>query len=78
MKTAIWVPDDVFERVERLVRNSGRSRSELCSAALREYVARHGPEDITDSLDRALERIGREDDDSSRVASRQALETTVW
>ncbi|MBA4170617.1 MAG: ribbon-helix-helix protein, CopG family, partial [Chloroflexi bacterium] len=60
MKTAISVPDDVFNKAERLARTAGRSRSEVYSAALREYVARHEPDEVTDSLNRAIEDLGED------------------
>lgn len=53
MKTAVSVPADIFEKAERLARSEGRSRSDLYSAALREYVARHAPDEVTEALDRA-------------------------
>lgn len=40
MRTAVSVPDDVFPKAERLAKREGRSRSQACSAALREYVTR--------------------------------------
>jgi Arc/MetJ family transcription regulator len=52
MKTAISIPDDVFAEAERLARRLKTSRSELYSRALREYVARHGSEHVTEVLDR--------------------------
>jgi metal-responsive CopG/Arc/MetJ family transcriptional regulator len=52
MKTAISIPDDVFAEAEKLARRLKKSRSELYSRALREYVARHGPEYVTETLDR--------------------------
>ena len=45
MKTAISIPDDVFERAERLARHTKKSRSQLFSEAVREYVARHAPDE---------------------------------
>ncbi len=41
MKTAISIPDDVFKVAERLARRTKKSRSQLFSDAVREYVARH-------------------------------------
>ena len=41
MKTAISIPDDVFEVAERLARRTKKSRSRLFSDAIGEYVARH-------------------------------------
>ena len=45
MKTAVSIPDEIFEKVERLAEREKRTRSELYSAALREYVARHAPDE---------------------------------
>ena len=48
MKTAVSIPDEIFQSAERLARRTRKSRSQLFSDAVREYVARHAPEDITD------------------------------
>ena len=45
MKTAVSVPDEVFQRAERLAKRMKVSRSELYSRALREYLARHAPDE---------------------------------
>lgn len=78
MKTAVSVPDDVFERAERLARRAGRSRSELYSAALREYVARHAPDDVTEALDRVIGQIDPPVDPFVSAAGRHVLEATEW
>ena len=52
MKTAISIPDEVFEGAERLARRTRKSRSQLFSDAVREYAARHGSDDVTDAMDR--------------------------
>src|ERR1700704_4101975 len=41
MKTAISIPNDLFDGAERLARRTRRSRSRLFTDALREYLARH-------------------------------------
>ncbi|MGE0581849.1 MAG: CopG family transcriptional regulator [Steroidobacteraceae bacterium] len=38
MKTAISIPDPVFEEAERLAKRRGMSRSELYSKAVSDYV----------------------------------------
>jgi metal-responsive CopG/Arc/MetJ family transcriptional regulator len=43
MKTAISIPDEVFEEAERLAIELQTSRSQLYSRALQEFVARHAP-----------------------------------
>jgi predicted transcriptional regulator len=78
MKTAVSVPDEVFERTERLARRSGRSRSEVYSAALREYVARHDPDEVTEALDRIVAELGEEPDAFVGAASRRILDSIEW
>jgi len=80
MKTAVSVPDDLFERVDRLARQAGRSRSEVYSAALREYVERHSPDEVTRALDRVIGRLGGSaaDDDFAVRAARRVFDTTEW
>jgi len=78
MKTAVSVPDDVFERAELLARRAGRSRSDVYSAALREYVARHATDEVTAALDAVIGRVGAEVDPFVRSAGARVLETTEW
>ena len=78
MKTAVSIPDEVFEKVERLARRTKRSRSEVFSAALREYIARHAPDEVTDAINRAVEEIGDQRDEFVAAASRRVLEKTGW
>jgi predicted transcriptional regulator len=54
MKTSISIPDDVFERAERLARRTKKSRSRLFSGAVSEYVDRHAPENVTDARGSSL------------------------
>jgi predicted transcriptional regulator len=78
MKTAVSVPDDVFERAERLARRSGRSRSDVYSAALREYVARHSPDEVTDALDRVVAEMDSSAGSFVTESSRRVLEASEW
>lgn len=78
MKTAVSIPDDVFEKVERFARRAKRSRSEVFSAALQEYIARHAPDEVTDTINRALEDVGEQKDEFVAAASRRVLEKTEW
>jgi metal-responsive CopG/Arc/MetJ family transcriptional regulator len=48
MKTAIAIPDDLFEEVERFSKRRKVSRSRLFTDAVREYLARQdAPSDPT-------------------------------
>jgi len=78
MKTAISLPKDVFEKAERLALKARKSRSQIYCEALREYVARHSPDDVTDALNRAMEQIGQTEDRFVTLASQRALARVEW
>jgi metal-responsive CopG/Arc/MetJ family transcriptional regulator len=78
MKTAVSIPDDVFEGAERLARRTNRSRSRLFSDALKEYLARHTPDKVTEAMNRALAQIGEEEDSFASSSARTVLERSEW
>ena len=78
MKTAVSVPNEVFERAERLAKRLKVSRSELYSRALREYLARHSPNEVTRALDAVCEELGTEADEFVSKAGRRVLESSDW
>ena len=79
MKTAVSVPDDLFARVDRLAKRSRRSRSEVYSAALREYVARHAPDEVTAGLDAVIDDVGQPDAvEFAERAAHRTIETSEW
>jgi antitoxin MazE6 len=78
MKTAVSIPDQIFEQAERLARRTRKSRSHVFSSALREYVARHSPDDVTEAMDRVCEQVGRDSDPFVARAARKALERSEW
>lgn len=78
MKTAVSIPNELFETAERLARRTRKSRSQLFSDALREYVAHRSPDKVTESMDQALAEIGDEGDQFVALASRRRLERTEW
>ena len=78
MKTAVSIPDEVFNEAEQLARRTKRSRSEVYSRALAEYVARHAPDRVTEAMDRTLTEIDQGADKFGRAASRRVLERSDW
>ena len=78
MKTAVSIPDEVFDQVERLARRARRSRSAVFSAALREYVARHTPDEVTEAMDRVCAAVNDGRDGFVTAAARRVLEGTEW
>ena len=80
MKTAVSVPDEVYLKAERLAKNAGRSRSEVYSTALREYVARHELDDVTDAVNRTVDDLGKDAglDGFGRQAAGIVLGSSEW
>jgi metal-responsive CopG/Arc/MetJ family transcriptional regulator len=78
MKTAVSIPNELFDMAERLAKRAGKSRSRLFSDALREYVARRSPDKITEAMDQALAEIGDSTDPFVAAASRRRLERSEW
>jgi metal-responsive CopG/Arc/MetJ family transcriptional regulator len=78
MKTAVSIPDDVFEGAERLARQTKKSRSRLFSDAVKEYVARHAPDDVTVAMDQVCAELGNSKDAFVSSAARRILERSEW
>ena len=78
MKTAVSIPNELFDVAERLARRTRKSRSRLFSDALREYVARRSPDKITEAMDQAVAEIGESNNPFVAAASRRRLEQSEW
>jgi metal-responsive CopG/Arc/MetJ family transcriptional regulator len=78
MKTAVSIPDDLFRQAEQLARRGKKSRSQVFSEALREYLARHAPDEITEAMDRVVDEVGERDDHFVAVAARRTLARPEW
>jgi metal-responsive CopG/Arc/MetJ family transcriptional regulator len=71
MKTAISIPDQVFEAAEQLARRLGISRSELYAKAVFEYINDHRYMNVTDTLNRVY---GDDEEKSSLDPTSQNLQ----
>jgi metal-responsive CopG/Arc/MetJ family transcriptional regulator len=78
MKTAVSIPDPVYSHAERLARQLGKSRSQLYSEALAEYVARHDPEPLTEVMNQVCAEVETESDPAWSVAARRVFERSEW
>ena len=72
------IPDALFERAELFARRSKRSRSQLFSEALAEYLARHSGDEITDAMNRVIDVTGNAVDPFTSAASQRALARVEW
>lgn len=78
MKTAISLPDKLFEQVDAYAQRTGRSRSQLVREALVEFLLRRDDDAVTRAMDDALADIDQSADRWAQEAGRQALERTEW
>jgi metal-responsive CopG/Arc/MetJ family transcriptional regulator len=78
MKVAVSIPESVFKEAEKLAKKKKTSRSKLYSLALREYLARHSEDQITESINRALAEIGDQTDPFVEAAADEILRNTEW
>jgi len=77
MKTAISIPDEVFEQADELARRTGKSRSEIYSRAVREYVARYSTDAVTQALDDVWDAEPAQAA-FGRKAARRTFERSEW
>ena len=78
MKTAISTPEEVFRGAERLARRTKKSRGRLYGDALREYLARHAPDEVTEAMKRTCAEVGESPDPFVSSAARRILERSEW
>jgi metal-responsive CopG/Arc/MetJ family transcriptional regulator len=69
MKTAISVPDDIFEQATRRAAALGISRSEFFTRAVRRYLKQLDAESLTQQIDAAVALIHNDDSADAAVAA---------
>ena len=70
MKTAISVPDETFDRVERVAKRHGLNRSQFYAQAADRYAAELESRDLTEVINAAIGAAGG--GDSSEFAAEAA------
>ena len=78
MKTAISIPDKVYSEAERLSRRLKKSRSQIYTEAVTEYIARHDPEAVTEAMNRVCELVDTRPDSALAAAVARTLEAVEW
>ena len=78
MKTAVSIPDELYAEAEQTIRRLGKSRSQFYADALREYLARHDPDAITQALNQVYERLDSQSDPAVSAAAREVLQRVEW
>jgi len=78
MKTAISLPDKLFESTDALARRLGLSRSQLVATALAEFLAKHRGRDVTRRLDAVYVRESNRLDPATRRLQARSLGAEPW
>lgn len=78
MKTAVSLPDHVFRAAEAQARRMKKSRSQLYADAIAEYLARHAPDEVTDAMNKVVDRLREPSDPFVSEATRRILERSEW
>lgn len=79
MKTAISIPDDLFEAAERLARKLGKARSQLYAEAVAEYLARRDAHAVTEAMNEVCDEVQEPGGDRFvSAAARRALRRSKW
>ncbi len=69
MKTAISLPDELFERASRRAKDLGMSRSEFFARAAGRYLDELDAESVTDQINASLDQLDMPDDSASQAVS---------
>ena len=78
MKTAISIPGEIYSEAERLSRRLKKSRSQIYTEAVTDYIARHDPEAVTEAMNRVCDRVDTRPDPALGAAVRRILEAVEW
>ena len=78
MKTAISIPDEIFASAERLAKRTKKSRSQVYSEAVAEYVARHEPDTVTEQINAVCDEVDTRPDPFVAEAARRVLADSDW
>lgn len=76
MKTAISVPDEIFEQAAGQAAELGISRSEFFARAARSYLDELAAQSLTSQIDQALQAAGDDDSGAEAVAAGRRLLAT--
>ena len=78
MKTAVSIPDRVFDAAERLAKNLGISRSELYAQALKAYLSTHERAHLTERMNQACQQFDGGLEPTLRRAQARAIGPEQW
>ncbi len=79
MKTAVSIPDRIFDAAEQYARRRGIPRSQVYAEALARFMAeQESDEELTETLNRVCAEVDTSLDEFGRAATRRALASSGW
>jgi len=78
MKTAISIPNSIFEAAEKLSKRFGISRSQLYAKAVTEYLRDHQKDGVTEKLNEIYEKKSSELDPICHALQFSSLQKDEW
>lgn len=79
MKTAVSIPDRIYDAAEQYARRRRIPRSQVYAEALARFMAaQESDEDLTAKLNRVCQEVDTGLDDFGKAAARRALARSDW
>ena len=78
MKTAISIPDSIFEAAENFAHRIGISRSQLYSKAVTEYLKEHKNRSVTKKLNEVYSKESSRLDNADHELQYSSLQKDEW
>jgi metal-responsive CopG/Arc/MetJ family transcriptional regulator len=82
MKTAVSLPDQLYQEAEKTAHSMGIPRSQLFARALEDFIAIHKRENITEKLNTVYSKIDQSEfqiiSDASVEAIRNFTKNDTW
>lgn len=78
MKTAISIPDPIFQSADSLAARLGVSRSEFYAKAIEAFIEQNKNQDVTAKLNQVFASESNSLSDEYRTLQRQSLNREEW
>jgi len=78
MKTAVSIPDPLYEKADNLADRLHLSRSRLYAIALERFIRDHDESTVTDQMDRFIEEHGQPVDPVFLDGSLEDMKKVEW
>ncbi len=78
MKTAISIPDPIFQAAENMASRLGISRSELFTVAMSEFITSHKYQNVTAALNKVYSQAEEELDKEFTLMQMNSISDEEW